>query len=389
MKAVSKAANRTKGVLSPPIKWPGGKTQEYPFIKHLIPDFDRYIEPFFGGGAIYFILQPKKAVINDFSGDLMDFYRFLKGDYVTDELAEQLYDYVYNWEKIPKFIALFNKELSDIYDDVRSGQLANSELNQRVERLIRSQENNFNGLFSASFCIDRSNLEKQIVNNIVSKLSRTAAIEKKHGTLSRADLEKNFETAFRSGFYMHFRDLMNRKIGKGEISAAKYTANYYFVREFCYGAMFRYNAAGHFNIPYGGIAYNRKDFRKKVDHILSPEFRSIFNGTSIENGDFSEILNKYEVGEDDFIFLDPPYDSDFSSYDNNGFGMEDHRRLAEFIHNTKAKCMLLIKETPFIQFLYKDAPGISIESFDKRYLYNVKGRNNQDANHLIIYNYSL
>jgi site-specific DNA-adenine methylase len=45
------------------IKWPGGKTKEYPYIEDLIPDFDRYIEPFFGGGAIFFQLQPKKAVI--------------------------------------------------------------------------------------------------------------------------------------------------------------------------------------------------------------------------------------------------------------------------------------------------------------------------------------
>jgi DNA adenine methylase len=42
------------------IKWPGGKTKEYKYIKDLIPNFDRYIEPFFGGGGIFFQLQPKK-----------------------------------------------------------------------------------------------------------------------------------------------------------------------------------------------------------------------------------------------------------------------------------------------------------------------------------------
>ena len=46
------------------IKWPGGKTQEFPYIKDLIPTFDRYIEPFFGGGAIFFQLKPQKAIIN-------------------------------------------------------------------------------------------------------------------------------------------------------------------------------------------------------------------------------------------------------------------------------------------------------------------------------------
>lgn len=389
MSTVSVSTSSARSMVTPPIKWPGGKTNEYPYIDHLIPKFDRYIEPFFGGGAIYFILNPEKAIINDFSGDLMDFYRFLKGDYVTREFSEELYNYVHNWEKIPKYVTLFDDELVSLYSDMKKQPLSPLELKEKIKKLVRSQEVNFNGLFSISFCIDRSNLETQIVNNLVSKLLRTKVIEEKNDAISRADLEKNIETAFRSGFYMHFRDLMNKKIGKGEVSAAKHTANYYFIREFCYGAMFRYNAAGHFNIPYGGIAYNTKDFRKKVDYILSPDFRAIFEGTVVENGDFAKIFDKYEVGENDFIFLDPPYDSDFSDYDNTGFGVKDHKRLADFIHHTTAKCMLLIKETPFIRSLYDTDSAIHIESFDKRYLYNVKGRNNQDANHLIIYNYDI
>jgi DNA adenine methylase len=389
MRVPPRQVSTAPAAVSPPIKWPGGKAKEYPFIEHLIPKFDRYIEPFFGGGAIYFILQPKQAVINDFSGDLMDFYRFLKGEYATQDFADALNEYVHNWEKIPAFITLFEGDLVTIYEEIRAGAITPEELKARVKNTIRSQEQNFNGLFSVGFCIDRANLEAQIVKNLVSKLTRTAVIEKRHHVFSRAEIDKNVETAFRSGFYMHFRDLMNNKIGKGEVSAAKYTANYYFIREFCYGAMFRYNAAGDFNIPYGGIAYNSKDFRKKVSTILSAEFRDIFTGTQIENGDFADVLNKHEASAGDFIFLDPPYDSDFSSYDNNGFGIEDHQRLADFIHKTKAQCMLLIKETPFIRSLYDGKPGIKIESFDKRYLYNVKGRNNQDANHLIIYNYSI
>lgn len=381
--------DREQAVVTPPIKWPGGKAKEYPFIAPFMPRFRRYIEPFFGGGAIYFTLQPKNAIINDFSGDLMDFYRFLKGDYATGEFADELYEYVHNWEKIPKYVALFNNELVTVYEEVAQGRMAAAGLRTRVEALVRGQENNFNGLFSERFCIDRANLERQIVSNLASKLARTAAIEKKRHPISPADLDKNIETAFRSGFYMHFRDVMNRKVGKGEISAAKYTATYYFIREFCYGAMFRYNASGHFNIPYGGIAYNTKDFRKKVDYILSPGFRAVFAGTAIENGDFADVLGKYELSGDDFIFLDPPYDSDFSAYDNNGFGETDHRRLAELIYRTPAKCMLLIKETPFIRSLYEGVPGITIESFDKKYAYNVKGRNDRDVNHLIICNYDL
>ena len=55
------------------IKWPGGKTKEYPYIKDLIPAFDRYIEPFFGGGAIFLSLQPQNQSSMMFCSELTDF----------------------------------------------------------------------------------------------------------------------------------------------------------------------------------------------------------------------------------------------------------------------------------------------------------------------------
>ena len=58
----------------PLIKWPGGKSSEIRQFLPLIPEFERYIEPFVGGGALYFYLRPRKAIINDISENLMDFY---------------------------------------------------------------------------------------------------------------------------------------------------------------------------------------------------------------------------------------------------------------------------------------------------------------------------
>ena len=68
---------RTKK-MNPLIKWPGGKSSEIKQIKHLIPEFNRYVEPFFGGGALYFYLKPQNAAINDISETLMDYYSLLK-----------------------------------------------------------------------------------------------------------------------------------------------------------------------------------------------------------------------------------------------------------------------------------------------------------------------
>ena len=87
------------------------------------------------------------------------------------------------------------------------------------------------------------------------------------------------------------------------------------------------------------------------------------------------------------MFLDPPYDTDFSDYEKKSFNKEDQIRLSRCLFDTKANFILIIKNTPFILDLYKNKDGIKIEKFEKTYLYNVKGRNNRDVEHLVIYNF--
>lgn len=60
---------------TPVVKWAGGKRQLLPEIQSILPTkYGTYYEPFFGGGALYFDLLPKKAVINDFNPLLMNVY---------------------------------------------------------------------------------------------------------------------------------------------------------------------------------------------------------------------------------------------------------------------------------------------------------------------------
>ena len=174
--------------------------------------------------------------------------------------------------------------------------------------------------------------------------------------------------------------------GAIQLRKEKAAANWYFVREFCYASMFRYNSKGEFNIPYGGIAYNKKNFRQKVDNIFSKPVKTMFKKATFYNLDFEAFLEKTQPGKNDFIFLDPPYDSDFSEYDQNRFDKEDQLRLRNVLFNTKAKWMMVIKETAFIRSLYTSGNCRFIE-FDKTYTYNVRGRNNREAKHLIIINY--
>lgn len=70
--------------MKPIIKYRGGKSKEIPQIMHHIPRFSgRYIEPFFGGGALFFHLEPRVAIINDINTKLMNFYAGVRDNYTT------------------------------------------------------------------------------------------------------------------------------------------------------------------------------------------------------------------------------------------------------------------------------------------------------------------
>ncbi len=73
------------------IKYRGGKSREVPRIVSHIPAFNgRYVEPFLGGGALFFHLQPCAAIVNDINSKLMGFYKGVRDDYahLRQELDE-------------------------------------------------------------------------------------------------------------------------------------------------------------------------------------------------------------------------------------------------------------------------------------------------------------
>ena len=83
--------------MNPVLKYRGGKSREIPrFLQYIPDDFDRYIEPFFGGGAVYFYLEPERAIINDLNSRLMQFYSQLRDSYSTMrmqlDIIQKLYE---------------------------------------------------------------------------------------------------------------------------------------------------------------------------------------------------------------------------------------------------------------------------------------------------------
>jgi DNA adenine methylase len=120
----------------PFIKWVGGKRQLLDEIKKHIPnEFDRYFEPFVGGGALFFDLQKKSSFINDYNPELTNLYEVVKSD--PNELIKDLKkhknseDYYYHLRSLDRDPAKY-KRLSKV---------------QRASRFIFLNKTGYNGLY--------------------------------------------------------------------------------------------------------------------------------------------------------------------------------------------------------------------------------------------------
>ena len=365
--------------LSPIVKWAGGKEQELKYILPNVPDnFVRFIEPFVGGGAVYFSMDNKNKLINDKSVELTTLYNNIK--YKNKDFISRLQSLQNAWVGLESILDNNIDVFNTTYSKYKANKIAKEDLIKNIELFVNDNKMAFKQLLNAELLKHYGIFEKELLRNISAKLVRMKDLEEKKGNLPEKDIYDNFECALKGSFYMFIRALYNK------YDNSEY---FYFIREYCYSSMFRYNSNGEFNVPYGGISYNRKNFQRKIDYIKSKELQSHFVNTDIYNLDFEEFLDKIHLTKNDFIFLDPPYDTDFSSYVNNTFDKRDQERLANYlIKKCPAKFMLVIKNTDFISELYSDK-GLYITSFDKTYMVSFKGRNNRDCEHLLITNYPI
>lgn len=283
--------------MNPMLKYRGGKSKEIAhFVNNMPQEFNRYVEPFFGGGALFFYLQPEKAIINDVNSRLFSFYSEMKEKY---PIARKQLD-----------------ELQRIY-----------EKNQKEYE----KEKNYNP-------------ELRVAN-------------------------RNEE------LYYLMRDAFNHKIKLQYLDSVIY----FFINKTAYSGMIRYNTKGEYNVPYGRY----KNFNTK---LLTQEHYELLKRTDIYNMDYSKIFNM--LSNDDFVFLDPPYDCVFSDYGNedykDGFGEDEHRRLARDFRNLPCKALLVIGKTSLTEELYGD---LIIEEYDKSYSVNIRNRFKADAKHIIVTNY--
>ena len=258
--------------------------------------YARYVEPFFGGGALFFYLQPQNAIINDVNYKLFSFYHEMKEKYPAARIQLD--------------------ELQIIY-----------EKNQQEYQQKK-----------------KKNPNQRIINQ-------------------------------NEALYYYMRDAFNHKIETSYLDSVVY----YFINKTAYSGMIRYNAKGEFNVPFGRY----KNFNTK---LLTQDHYELLKKTELYNCDYSKIFEMLSVN--DFVFLDPPYDCVFSDYGNkdykDGFGEEEHRRLANDFRNLPCKALLVIGKTDLTMELYRD---LVIEEYDKSYAVNIRNRFKSDARHIIITNY--
>ena len=264
--------NLTVNSLPPLIKWSGGKSDEIKLFEKYIPKFNIYLEPFIGGGSLFFHLNPKKAVITDVHKELIDFYQAIK-----DGKSNDIYKFM--------------------------------------------------------------------------------------------ETNKNDETT-----YYNIRD--NMKIETSLDSAKRF----YYQRKTCFRGMLRYNKSGHFNIPFG--KYKTINY----DNLKDKNYELLLKRTEIKNISFEYVFQKYN-NENNFMFLDPPYDSEFTDYGYCKFGIDEHKKLATLFKQTKIKCLLIIGKTKLIEELYKD---YIVDEYPKKYKFKIhSGRVGDEINisHAIIKNF--
>lgn len=340
------------------MKYPGGKTRELKHIYPMIPkNVNRYFEPFIGGGAVYFAM------------DNFDYY------YINDRSTELIHTYL----RIQNQDENFLNTLHEINNEWKLLDQYRGNYNNKIE--IREYINQLN------FIVE-NNLVEYLLNYYEKMMKNKKKYINKKKINSEEEINKLFITVLKASYYASIRELYNQNR-----SNRLYFENaplYYYIREYCYSSMFRFSSSGKFNVPYGGMSYNKKNFDDKLSYITSRDIVQKLYLTEIHNEDFEDFLDIYDLTERDFIFLDPPYDTEFSTYDGNEFSRNEQIRLANFLLNTNAKWMLVIKDTEFIRSLYNvNRDNIYYNEFGKEYSVSFMNRNQKKVNHLMITNYEV
>jgi DNA adenine methylase len=154
----------------------------------------------------------------------------------------------------------------------------------------------------------------------------------------RVDLPMENDEAL---FYTH-RDRFNNLLRDGKADSADAAGLFYYLNRTGFNGLCRFNRSGEFNVPFGRyarIGYTR-DF-------LS--YRDVVGEWTFTNVDVEAVPLK----RSDFVYADPPYDVEFTTYSKGGFSWADQERTAVWLAAHPGPVVLVSQATARIESLYR------------------------------------
>lgn len=170
--------------------------------------------------------------------------------------------------------------------------------------------------------------------------------------------------------YAHNRSRFNELIREGRAESAQAAALFYYLNRTGYNGLCRFNARGFFNVPFG--RYKQPPYRQDFE----PYRRTLAN-FEFTQGDFEAM----RLRRGDFLYADPPYDVEFTSYSAGGFTWDDQKRLAQWLAEHRGPVVASNQATPRILRLYRKL-GFSIRVVDAPRRISCDG-NRDDAKEMI------
>ena len=142
--------------------------------------------------------------------------------------------------------------------------------------------------------------------------------------------------------YHRNRSRFNDLIRAGETESAEAAALFYYLNRTGYNGLCRFNARGFFNVPFG--RYKSIPYRDGFE-----PYAGILTAYAFSHGDFEKLA----LRAGDFVYADPPYDVEFTSYSAGGFDWEDQRRLAHWLAAHRGPVVASNQATPRVLRLYR------------------------------------
>lgn len=142
-------------------------------------------------------------------------------------------------------------------------------------------------------------------------------------------------------FYQH-RARFNELIKNGGATSAETAELFYYLNRTCFNGLCRFNKSGEFNVPFGTYTTVNYD----ADFSAFPAVLRDWTFTNVD-------VEVVPLEKGDFVYADPPYDVEFTTYSSGGFSWEDQQRAAEFLAHHDGPVVISNQATPRIVELYE------------------------------------